>query len=293
MNSNNYKKVKQVLWVILFANFAVALLKIIIGAMIKSSSMTADGFHSLSDGSSNIVGLIGIGLASKPIDKDHPYGHKKFEVLSGLFIAGMLLFIGLKIIFDSFSRFVSPIAPSITIESLVTLILTLLINIMVCTYENRVGKKLNSYILISDSLHTKSDIFVSVGVLVTLIGIKLGLPPIIDPIASLVVSGFIIHSAYEIFQSTSGILVDKAVIEDEKIKSILSDFAQVKDVHKIRSRGSENDLHIDMHIMVEPHISVEASHSLIHDIERKIQKDINDSAQVIVHIEPFYTNTDA
>jgi len=103
MNTNNYKKVKQVLWVILFANFAVALLKIIIGAMIKSSSMTADGFHSLSDGSSNIVGLIGIGLASKPIDKDHPYGHKKFEVLSGLFIAGMLLFIGLKIIFDSFS----------------------------------------------------------------------------------------------------------------------------------------------------------------------------------------------
>jgi len=190
MNSNNYKKVKQVLWVILFANFAVALLKIIIGAMIKSSSMTADGFHSLSDGSSNIVGLIGIGLASKPIDKDHPYGHKKFEVLSGLFIAGMLLFIGLKIIFDSFSRFVSPIAPSITIESLVTLILTLLINIMVCTYENRVGKKLNSYILISDSLHTKSDIFVSVGVLVTLTGIKLGLPPIIDPITSYLVNIF-------------------------------------------------------------------------------------------------------
>jgi cation diffusion facilitator family transporter len=239
MNTNNYKKVKQVLWIILFANFGVALLKIIIGGMIKSSSMTADGFHSLSDGSSNIVGLIGIGLASKPIDRDHPYGHKKFEVLSGLFIAGMLLFIGLKIIIDSFARFASPVSPTITTPSLITLILTLLINIFVCTYENRVGKKLNSYILISDSLHTRSDIFVSVGVLVTLIGVKLGLPPIIDPIASLIVSVFILHSAFEIFQSTSGILVDKAVIEDDKVKYVLSDFDLVKDVHKIRSRGSE------------------------------------------------------
>ena len=293
MNTNNYKKVKQVLWTILFANFGVALLKIIIGGMIKSSSMTADGFHSLSDGSSNIVGLIGIGLASKPIDRDHPYGHKKFEVLSGLFIAGMLLFIGVKIIIDSFTRFASPVTPAVTIESLVTLILTLFINISVCTYENRVGKKLNSYILISDSLHTRSDIFVSVGVLVTLIGVKLGLPPIIDPIASLVVSGFILHSAFEIFQSTSGILVDKAVIEDDKVKYVLTDFELVKDVHKIRSRGSENDLHIDMHIMVDPHISVEQSHDLIHEIERKIQEDINNSAQVIVHIEPYYPKVDA
>jgi divalent metal cation (Fe/Co/Zn/Cd) transporter len=92
MENNNYKKVKQVLWIILFVNFGVALLKIIIGNSIKSASMTADGFHSISDGTSNIVGLIGIGLASKPVDKDHPYGHNKFEVLSGLFIGGMLFF---------------------------------------------------------------------------------------------------------------------------------------------------------------------------------------------------------
>ncbi|MGL5715515.1 MAG: cation diffusion facilitator family transporter, partial [Paraclostridium sp.] len=100
MRYDNYKKVKQVLWIILFANLGVALLKIVVGSIINSASMTADGFHSLSDGSSNIVGLIGITLASKPIDKEHPYGHKKFEVIAGLFIGGMLLFLGGKIIIE-------------------------------------------------------------------------------------------------------------------------------------------------------------------------------------------------
>ncbi|GAA0704670.1 cation diffusion facilitator family transporter [Paraclostridium ghonii] len=288
MLSDNYKKVKQVLWIILFANIGVAILKIAIGSLIKSASMTADGFHSVSDGTSNIVGLIGVSLASKPKDKEHPYGHKKFEVISGLFIGAMLLFIGGKIIIEGISKFQHPVSPTITVGSLIILILTLIINIFVCTYEYKIGKKLNSYILISDSLHTKSDIFVSVGVLLTLVGVRLGLPSIIDPIASLVVACFILHASYEIFKSTIDVLVDKAIIDEESIKGILKKFDEIKDVHNIRSRGSENDVHIDMHIMVEPNITVEQSHKLNHDIEELIRKDINKSAQVIIHIEPFY-----
>lgn len=288
MLSDNYKKVKQVLWIILFANIGVAILKIAIGSIIKSASMTADGFHSISDGTSNIVGLIGVSIASKPKDKEHPYGHKKFEVISGLFIGAMLLFIGGKIIFEGISKFQNPVEPTITIGSLLALILTLIVNIFVCTYEYRIGKKLNSYILVSDSLHTKSDIFVSIGVLLTLVGVRLGLPAIIDPIASLVVAGFILHASYEIFKSTIDVLVDKAIVDEEAIKHILKSFNEIKDVHNIRSRGSENDVHIDMHIMVEPNITVEKSHKLNHDIEESIRKNINKSAQVIIHIEPFY-----
>ncbi|MGG2467600.1 cation diffusion facilitator family transporter [Paraclostridium bifermentans] len=288
MLSDNYKKVKQVLWIILFANIGVAILKIAIGSIIKSASMTADGFHSISDGTSNIVGLIGVSIASKPKDKEHPYGHKKFEVISGLFIGAMLLFIGGKIIFEGILKFQNPVEPTITIGSLLVLILTLIINVFVCTYEYRIGKKLNSYILISDSLHTKSDIFVSIGVLLTLVGVRLGLPAIIDPIASLVVAGFILHASYEIFKSTIDVLVDKAIVDEEAIKDILKSFNEIKDVHNIRSRGSESDVHIDMHIMVEPNITVEKSHKLNHDIEASIRKNINKSAQVIIHIEPFY-----
>ncbi len=287
MAGEGYKKVRQVLWVILFANLGVAILKIAIGSVIKSASMSADGYHSLSDGSSNIVGLIGLWFASKPIDEDHPYGHKKFETLSALFIAGMLFFMGGKIIIDTIGRFISPVIPNITMESLIVLLATLCINIFVCIYEYKRGSKLKSQILISDSMHTRSDIYVSIGVLVTLAGIKIGLPPIIDPIASLVVAGFIFYAAYEIFKDNSKVLVDKVAVNTDSIKAIALSFEQVRDAHNIRSRGYENDLHIDMHIITQPDMSVEESHSLIHKIEERLRAEINCNIEVIAHIEPY------
>ncbi|MGG5403194.1 cation diffusion facilitator family transporter [Clostridioides difficile] len=286
---DNYKKVKQVLWIILFANFAVALLKIIIGNQIKSYSMTADGFHSLSDGASNIVGLIGIFFASKPKDKNHPYGHKKFEIITSLFISGMLFVIAIKIILSAVLRIANPVVPAITIESLIALIITLFINIFVCMYEYRVGTKLNSYVLISDSLHTRSDIFVSLGVLVTLVGVKLGFPVIIESIVPIIISAFIIYSAYGIFRPSIGILVDRVAVDEDYIKEIVFEFNEVRDVHNIRSRGSKSSIYIDMHVMVDSFISVEQSHDLTHKIEKQIQEEINENAQVIVHIEPFYS----
>ncbi len=284
---DSFKKVKQILWIILFANFAVAALKIIIGTISNSTSMTADGFHSLADGSSNIIGLIGIHLASKPIDDDHPYGHKKYETLTGLFISGMLFLIGGKIIYTAIERFINPVVPNIGIDCLIALMITLCINIFVCTCEYKQGKKLGSQILISDSMHTRSDIYVSIGVLITLIGIKLGLPPIIDPITSLIVSGFIIHAAYIIFKENSSVLLDAAAVDIQKIEQIVLSYGQIKDVHNIRSRGSKNDLHVDMHILIEPHMSVEESHKLIHEIEEQIKKEINASIQLIAHLEPY------
>ena len=285
---SNYRQVKQVLWLILLANFIVALLKIVVGIAIRSTSMTADGFHSISDTTSNILGIIGITLASKPGDKEHPYGHSKFEVISGLFIGAMLLFLAGKIILDALVSFRNPVLPDITLESLIVLLITLLINIFVSNYEHKMGKKLNSYILISDSLHTKSDIFVSIGVLVTLVGVKFGLPIIIDPIVSLVVVGFILHASYEIFKSTINVLVDKAIIDDKDVISVLNTFKEIKTYHNIRSRGSENNIYIDMHIMVDPNMTVENAHKLSHDIEDKIRKIINENAQVIIHVEPYY-----
>ncbi|MDF2592972.1 MAG: putative Co/Zn/Cd cation transporter [Clostridia bacterium] len=288
MNNINFNKIKKILWIILFANLFVAVLKIILGYLIKSSSLTADGFHSLTDGSSNIVGLVGIQFASKPVDAEHPYGHSKFETLAGLFIAVMLFVLGLKIISSAFANLMHPMTPTVSFASISALLITLAINIFVSTYEYRQGKKLNSILLVSDSLHTKSDIFISLGVLVTLICIKLGFPPIIDPLASLVVSIFVIHGAYEIFTETSGVLVDQAVVSTEEVQSIIMSFPQVKNVHKIRSRGCNHSVYIDLHLLVEPLMSIESSHILMHEIEEKLCLGLERSVQAYIHLEPFY-----
>lgn len=292
MNNNNFNKIKKMLWIILFANIFVAVLKIVSGYIIKSTSLTADGFHSLTDGSSNIVGLVGIQFASKPVDTEHPYGHSKFETLAGLFIAVMLFILGLKIITSSIINLLHPIAPTVSFTSIAALLITLAINIIVTKYEYQQGRKLNSILLISDSLHTKSDVFISLGVLLTLICIKLGVSPIIDPIASLVVSIFVMHGAYEIFSETSGVLVDQAVVAPEEVKSIIMTFPQVKNVHKIRSRGCNHSIYIDLHLLVEPLMSIENSHILMHDIEAKLCLALQKSVQAYIHLEPFYDKTD-
>jgi len=292
MVKNNFKKVQKVLFIILLANLAVATLKVIIGSIIKSASMTADGFHSLSDGSSNIIGLIGIHFASKPEDEKHPYGHSKYETLAGLSISVMLFFAAGKVILGAIERFKEPIISKITIESLIVLIFTLIVNIIVSVTEYRKGKKLNSQILISDSMHTRSDIYISLGVLATLIAIKLGLPPIIDPIASLIVAAFIIHTGYEIFKENSNVLLDGVAIDAEEIRKVVMSFEDVKDVHKIRSRSSVNHLNVDLHIVVNSKLDVNASHKLVHDIEDAIRAKFNKNLQLIAHVEPCKTELD-
>ncbi len=288
MSYNNLERVKKVLIVILFANIFVAILKIFVGSMIKSTSLSADGFHSLSDGSSNIVGLIGIWYAAKPIDEDHPYGHRKFETLASLFIGGMLTFVGISVLISAVQRFFIPRTPDITLESILALILTLAVNVFVSVFEYREGKKLNSSILICDSLHTRSDIYVSIGVLITLLSIRLGLPAVIDPIASIIIAIFIFHAAYEIFKENSAVLVDRAVVDSEIIKKVVLKFPQVRDVHRIRSRGRNDEIFIDLHIKVDSNDTVEQSHNLIHNIENEMKKEVCENTQVIVHLEPYY-----
>lgn len=281
------KQVQRVLLLILVANLLVALTKIVIGHYIQSASMTADGYHSLTDGASNVVGLIGIALAAKPVDLDHPYGHKKFEFLSGLFIGGMLLVLTINIVIQAIGKILEPVVPQFGFDAIAALVATLIINCMVSVYEYRQGKRLNSYILIADSLHTRSDIYVSLGVLLTLLGIKWGAPAWIDPLASLVVAGFIAHAAIEIIKSTSDILVDRAAVDLALIEQITLSFPQVKDVHEIRSRGSDCSIYVDMHIEIDPLMSIEEAHELVHRIEEKLQAEINPTIQTLIHTEPY------
>lgn len=285
---NKYHMIKRVLIIILIANFAVSAAKIIIGYLTKSLSLSADGFHSFSDGASNIIGLISITLASKPIDEEHPYGHKKIETIASLIIGGMLVFLTYNIVVQSIQKFFNQTEIIVSLESIMILLSTLFINIFVAYYENKQGKKYNSSFLIADSIHTKSDIFVSTGVLTTLVCIKLGLPSTIDVFVSIVVAGFILYAAYEIFKDAYSVLIDSRILDEKNIKDVvMKTFNNVKDVHKIRSRGGKDYIFVDMHIKVNPNLKVTEVHSLVHDIDKAIKKKDNRVVETIIHVEPF------
>lgn len=283
----NYIKVKKILVIILFFNIFVAISKLVIGLIINSSSVIADSIHSMSDSTSNIIGIIAIMLASKPKDKEHPYGHKKFETIASISIGIILLTLGVSLIKTSIKNFFNQSPLYITFDSLLIILFTLIINIFVSIYENKQGHKLNSSLLIADSLHTRSDIFISLGVLISLICIKLGLPPIIDVITSFIISFLILYSSYEILKDNLSPLIDKNIIDEDTILEILKDFNSIYDVHNIRSRGFKDYIFIDMHIKVDPNLNVDEAHTLVHNVEYTLSSKLNREIDLIIHVEPI------
>lgn len=254
--------------------------------MINSSSVMADGFHSISDSASNVVGIIGIVLASKPKDNCHPYGHKKFETIASVFIGTMLLFISFNILNTAIKNIFKPSTLEVSIESLIIILITLFINIIVAIYENRQGYKLKSNLLIADSLHTKSDIFVSIGVIIGLISVKLGIPPIIDNLVTFVIAFFILHSAYEIFKENLSFLTDRVILDEREVLDILKEFNNIENVHNIRSRGDKDCIFLDMHIKVDSKLRVDEAHRLVHEAEEALVKGLGKKIDVLIHVEP-------
>lgn len=288
MKKDVYKKIQFILFITFVANMLVAIFKIIIGIATKSTSITADAFTSVADGLSNVIAVLGIYFASKPEDENHPYGHAKIETVASLLIGLFLAYTGIKVMMEAVDKIKNPVHPDITAVSIVVMIFTLIVNGFVSYYEQKKGEELGSSILVSDALHTRSDIYVTIGVLITLFLIKTGAPVILDSIASIIISLLIFKTAYDVFVENTNVLIDARVVDNELIKeTVFKNYESVKEIHKIRSRGTQNNIFIDMHVQVDPDMNVRQSHTLMHDIEKTIQKDINSNAHVIIHIEPY------
>lgn len=285
MDNNNYAKIRNILILILALNWLIAFLKIIFGFWIKSSSMTADGYHSISDGASNIIGLAAIAIAKKPQDKNHPYGHKKYETFLSLWIALILFIISFHIMHDNIGWLRNPLIPQVNIYSFIVMFFTMIVNTAVMSYEYRCGKALESDILVSDSYHTLSDVLVSFSVIIALIGAKMGYP-IIDPICSLIIGLFIAYSGFRILFSTSRVLCDTAMVDTKRIEKIVKGIEGVVECHNIRTRGREDDIHIDLHILVRPNMHINQADKLSDKIEETIKAGIKGVSDVVVHMEP-------
>lgn len=281
----NYKGVRNVLWYILVLNLLVAAAKVIYGVRTKTASMVADGYHSLSDGTSNIVGLIGIWIASKPPDDSHPYGHQKVETLSTIFISLLLFFVSYEIMIGAYARFKNPITPEINAGSFLVMIITLIVNIFVVKYETRKGKELKSSILISDAQHTKSDIYVSLSVIVSLIAVRLGYP-IIDSIVSIFIGVMIIRAGASILSQAINVLIDGRILSPNKVYSKVIAQPYVIYCHKIRTRGKEDQIMIDLHVGIDEDHTIKHGHEIAHDIEEMLKQEIEGVSEVIIHLEP-------
>lgn len=282
------KGIKKVLIITLLLNIIVAVIKVIYGYLIDSVSIRSDGFHSLLDGVSNIVGLIALSLSCKPPDSKHPYGHRKIETFFTILIGLIMLVTCFEIVKNAYEAIFKGEMPSITLNTFIIMLFTFIVNIFVYLYEKTKGKYLGSEYLIADSKHTLSDIYITIGVIIALILQKMGII-FADAVVGLVVGIFIGYMGVIIIKESSDVLLDKSHVDELIIKEIVCMHDDVIECHEIRARGAKSDVFIDLHLIVSPEMSVSEAHRIAHEVEDTIKQKMPNIRDVVIHIEPKET----
>ncbi|WP_080797185.1 cation diffusion facilitator family transporter [Arabiibacter massiliensis] len=284
--SSRMRSIRQVLWIILLLNLAVAAAKYVYGTISGSASMQADGIHSVFDSAGNVVGLVGISLAARPADEGHPYGHAKFETYASLAIGMLLLLAAFEVGSSAVGKLVSgAYTAEVTPVSFAVMIGTLAVNLGVTAYERRCAKRYKSEVLAADANHTLSDALVSVGVIAGLAAVALGFP-MADPVMALVVTLAILGTAYDVLKHALATLSDRARIPEEDVRAAVLAVPGVRDAHRIRTRGTEGEVYADLHVLVAPEMTVKDAHDLSERVEQVVEERFPNVVEALVHIEP-------
>jgi cation diffusion facilitator family transporter len=278
-------EVSRVLCRVLAANAGVAGAKLAFGYATGSVSIVSDGFHSLTDAIANIMGLVGLRVARRPPDEDHPYGHRKFETLAAGGIFVFLLVVVVEVLRGAVLQLADGRHPSVTPASFGVMAVTLAINLGIVKYESGRGRALNSELLLADALHTRSDVLTSCAVLVSLGAVWLGYP-VLDPVGALVVAVFITRTGIEIGRATSRILADRVVMDEEDIRRVVMSVPEVVGCHRIRSRGSLDHAFLDLHVWFPGDTTLVEAHRLSHVVKDRLMQQYPQIADAIIHIEP-------
>jgi cation diffusion facilitator family transporter len=275
----------RVLVRVLALNLAVAGAKLAFGYATGAVSIVSDGFHSLADAASNVMGIVAVRAARKPPDDDHPYGHRKYETLAAAGIFVFLLLAVIEVVQNALSGLRGGDVPDVTPMSFVVMLATLGVNLGVVRYETARGRALGSELLLADAAHTRSDVLTSCAVLVSLVGVWIGYPQL-DAIGALVVAVFIAHTGIKVGRETSGILSDRVVMSEDDIRRVVMGVAEVKGCHHIRTRGSADYTFLDLHVWFRGDTSLYEAHRLSHVVKDRLMAQYPHIADAVIHIEP-------
>jgi cation diffusion facilitator family transporter len=286
VSSSRYQAVSRVLTRVLFLNLAVAVAKIGFGYATGAVSILSDGFHSLTDAASNVVGLVGVRAAEQPPDADHPYGHRKYETVAAAAITVFLLLVVLEVLRQAFNQLTGRAQPSeISLAALGVMFGTVAVNLGVIRYETREASRLGSEVLMADAMQTRGDVWTSLTVVAALLGARAG-QPVLDPLAALVVAGFIGHAGFQIARATTRILSDRVVISESDLERVVMSVPGVIGCHHIRTRGSTDHVFLDLHVWLPADMLLTDAHELSHVVKDRLMQRYPQIADAVIHIEP-------
>jgi len=276
---------KQILRIILLegsANLLVLAAKTVVGLSTGSMAILSDAIHSLTDVSNNVVAFFVMRYSNQPADREHPYGHRKFETLAVFILASILVVLSVQLVINAIGDHKAPVVSS-SLE-LAVMLAVLVINILVSSWERMWAKRLQSDILQADASHTFADVMITAGVIAGWQLSTMGYAWV-DRACALAVAGFVMYLAYSLFRRAIPVLTDQAAIDPGELGERVSNIDGVEKVYNIRSRWIGNSCAVDLVIAVDPGLSIEQSHDIADNIESVLQQQFN-VTDVSIHVEP-------
>lgn len=292
--TNREKSIYKVTWIGSIVNFLLLVFKFIAGFLGHSSALVADAVHSLSDFATDIIVIVFVKISGKPEDDDHRYGHGKYETLATALIGVALFAVGIGLLVSGATKVADVIKgvvlPAPSMIALVAAAVSIVAKEILYRYTVRVGKNLNSQAVVANAWHHRSDAFSSIGTLIGIGGaILLGEKwRILDPLAAIVVSAFIIKVAADLLKPCVDELLERSLpAETEKrILDIIASFPEVSSPHHLRTRRIGNHIAIEVHLRMDGKTSLEDAHTVATNVERQLKSEFGPDTHIGIHMEP-------
>ncbi len=287
----NIKIATEVSLVTIAVNVVLATIKFIAGFFGNSMAMLSDAVHSLSDVLSTFVVIIGVRMAKSETDKDHQYGHERYECIAGIVLAFLLIFTGLGIGFSGVEKIYAKEyldAKLPTSFALYAAIISLLIKEGMYWYTRKAAVKINSDVLMADAWHHRSDALSSIGSFIGILGAQHGLP-ILDPLASILICFFILKVGYEVFISSIDKVMDKACDEEtmQEIREHILAQEGVKAIDLLKTRLFGQRIFVDVEIAVDKNLNIVEAHSIAEKVHDSLEKNFQAVKHCMVHVNPY------
>ena len=294
MSDGRTKKIYRVTILGMLVNILLFIFKLVAGILGRSGAMIADAVHSASDFATDIVVLVFVRISSKPRDDDHKWGHGKYETLASLIIGVALFAVGIEIFVDSAEKIAAVIAGEIIPRpgaiAIVAAATSIIAKEALYQYTMRVGRKIDSPSVIANAWHHRSDALSSIGTMIGIGGaIWLGEKwRILDPLAAVVVSLFIVKVAVELIKPCIDELVERSLPEEveNRIYELILSFPQVSSPHHLRTRRIGSYIAIEVHVRMDGAMPLSEAHGLASSIEARLKEEFGKNTHVGIHMEP-------
>ncbi len=292
MDNPNHENMEQVAlrvsWVSLAVNALLSLAKLLAGIVARSGAMISDAVHSASDVASTVVVMVGIRMASKKADAEHPYGHERMECISSAILAMMLTLIGWEIGVGGVKKIVTGEGVAVPgVVALVAAVVSVVVKELMYHYTMHAAKKVNSGALKADAWHHRSDALSSVGAFIGILFARMGFP-IMDAVASIIICLFILKAAFDIFKDNVDKLVDHCADKttEKNIQEVVGTVPGVARIDDLKTRQFGNMLYVDIEIAADGKLSLTQAHDIAEAVHDKVEAEIPFVKHCMVHVNP-------